>query len=444
MIEEINYLDNLLKSNDIVVVSLSGGPDSMCLLNLLLKVSKKIKIIVAHINHNVRKESKDEEIFVKNYCQERKLIFETMKIENYTNQNFHKEARDIRYNYMEKIINKYNAKYLFTAHHGDDLIESILMHLVRGTSFLGYSGFKRETKRNGYIIVRPLINKSKMEIINYNKKNNIPYVLDKTNASKEYTRNRFRIDILPLLHKENNKVIEKFNKFSNLIIEYDDYIKNLVINKIDYIYKNNYLNISKLKKEEPLIQKSIIKEILYKIYDDNIYLLNDRHINLLFKLINSKKQNTNICFPNNLNIKKEYGYIYFNKINNEKPKKEVIKFEKYYENNNYKLEIIEKSTEKSNNIFRLSLKDIDLPLYIINKEDGLIIELKNGHKKVNRVFIDSKIPKGQREIQPILIDSKKRVLWIPGIKKSKFDKDKSQKCDIIIKYSLKEEFLNEK
>ena len=115
----VAYLNKLLKDNDTIVLGLSGGPDSMCLLNIILSLNKKLKVICAHINHGLRKESLKEQEFI-------------------TEQ----ELREKRYNYFAEIISKYHAKYLFTAHHGDDLIETILMRISRGSNLRGYSGFQ--------------------------------------------------------------------------------------------------------------------------------------------------------------------------------------------------------------------------------------------------------------------------------------------------------------
>ena len=438
MKKEIDYLNKLFNENDVVVISLSGGPDSMCLLNLLLSVEKNIKIIAAHINHNVRIESDDEEIFVRNYCKKNNIIFESMKINKYSNKNFHQESRIIRYNYMEKIISKYKATYLLTAHHGDDLMESVLMHLVRGSSFLGYSGFKKETDMGDYTIIRPLIHKSKKEIEQYDINNNIPYVVDKTNKSKEYTRNRYRLDILPVLKKENNNVIDKFNKFSNLIIEYDNYIKKIVKKEMKNVYNNNILDIVQFNKLDFLIKKNIIEDILYDYYVDDIYLLNDKHLEQIFNLIESKKVNSNISLPLHLNIVKEYNKIIFNKKEkiNQICKQE---FNGFYEDDFCIIKTIDKSDNNDNNIIRLKKEELCLPLFIQNRENGLKMELVNGHKKIKDIFIDSKVSKEIRNILPLLVNNKNEVIWIPGIKKSKFAKDKNEKYDIILEYYQKEE-----
>ena len=134
----IDYLINdlKLKDGDVVVLGNSYGPDSMALMDILLKLSEKIdiSIVVAHVNHNVRSESFQEKDLLESFCMNKKVIFESMVIEQYGDDNFENEARTIRYNFFEDLIKKYNANYLFTAHHGDDLIETILMRIVRGST----------------------------------------------------------------------------------------------------------------------------------------------------------------------------------------------------------------------------------------------------------------------------------------------------------------------
>ena len=138
-----NILENIsLKEEIPIVVGCSAGPDSMALL-YYLSHNLKNKIICCHINHNVRKESKEEEQYLKNYCKENNIVFEHTKITDYKENNFENEARKKRYKFYEKILKKYNSKYLFLAHHGDDLIETILMKIGRGSNLEGYAGIKK-------------------------------------------------------------------------------------------------------------------------------------------------------------------------------------------------------------------------------------------------------------------------------------------------------------
>ena len=205
------------KINDRIVVGCSTGPDSMALVDMLLKLRKKynLHIIIAHVNHNVRKESVEEEQFIKMFCYENNLDFESMLIEEYSDDNFHNEARNIRYNFFFFFFNKYSANYLMTAHHGDDLMETILMRMVRGSNLNGYGGFKMIVDMGDYKIVRPLISYTKDELEQYDIDNNVKYFIDSSNKKDKYTRNRYRKYVLPFLKKEDKDVHLKFLKFSN-------------------------------------------------------------------------------------------------------------------------------------------------------------------------------------------------------------------------------------
>lgn len=426
------------KHGDFVVVAVSGGPDSMALLHLLSEVKKliNINIICAHVNHNVRKESDNEKIFVENFCKKYSILFESMKIKNYGNKNFHNEARDKRYHYFDEIIKKYGAKYLLTAHHGDDLIETILMRIVRGSTLRGYSGFSKIVNIGAYTILRPLINVTKEEILEYNQINNIAFVQDASNQKDVYTRNRFRKYIVPQLKKENPDVHHKFYKFSKILLEYSDYIDHQVEKKFSTLFSNNILKIDEYLKEEKLIQIKIIYYILEYIYQDRLMMITDRHVELLYHLILSKKPNTYINLPNNLKAIKSYDILYFSDSINQIDKYEMEITNHVNLPNGKNIEIILSSNDSSNNICRLNSKELKMPLYVRTRIDGDRISVKGmlGNKKINDIFINSKISFLDRNIWPIVVDSNNTVIWIPGIKKSKFDKSKEEKYDIILKY----------
>ena len=211
--------------NDRIVVGCSAGPDSMALVDSLLKVRDKynLVLIIAHINHNLRKQSVNEESFLREYCNNNNLIFEGMLIENYGDDNFHNEARNIRYNFFHSIIKKYDAQYLMTAHHGDDLTETILMRIVRGSNLNGYSGFHKYVHMDSYTIVRPFINYTKKEIEDYDKQNNVLYYIDDSNYKDKYTRNRYRKYVLPFMKEEDKNVHLKFLKFLLRIYKFADF-----------------------------------------------------------------------------------------------------------------------------------------------------------------------------------------------------------------------------
>lgn len=424
--------------NNYVVIGVSAGPDSMCLLDLLQK--KTTKIVVCHINHNVRKESIEEEEYITKYCQDKNIILEKTTINNYQENNFENEARKKRYMFYEEILKKYNSKTLLLAHHGDDLIETILMKISRGSNLEGYAGIKEISNVKNYQIIRPLLKYTKEDIINYNKSNNIKYYNDSSNQSTNYTRNRYRLNILPFLKKEDKNIHKKYLKYSKTLIEYDDYIKREVKRNINNVYKDNIINIDNLNKLDTFLIKNILYNIMNNIYQNKNNIITDRHIQNIISLLNNTKPNIKIDLPNNKEIVKEYNKLII-KDKTSDIKNYKIEFNDKIEIENLIIEKIESEDDDSNSVCRLNSKDITLPLYIRNREDGDYIILKgsNNRKKIKEIFIEKKLPLKKRNNYPLLVDSNNNIIWIPNIKKSKFCNKKSENYDIIIRCNERKE-----
>lgn len=449
MKEVYDFLENNIdfSSSPNIVVAVSGGPDSMVLLNVLMSMRNKyiFKIICAHVNHNVRKESEDEKEFLEKYCLKNNIIFEYMKILKYENKNFHQQARDIRYNFFDEIIKKYSSKYLLTAHHGDDLIETILMRITRGSNLKGYSGFSIIASRKNYKILRPLVFLTKKEIKDYAEKNNIPFVIDKSNEKDCYTRNRYRKYIVPFLKMEDKNVHKKYLEFNNELLKYENYVNYEVEKKYFDIVKDNRIVISKFNLLDILLKEKIVERFLANIYVDNLNLIKKKHVKSIIDLCNSNKANSSISLPNNLRLIKNYNHLI---LDNSIHKTKSFCFElnnKIILNDNEEIEIVKNSDDTSNYCIRLNSEEINLPLFVRTKNNGdkMYVKGLNGSKKIKDIFIDSKVSKHRREEYPLLVDSNSEILWIPGLKKSKYDKSKQEKYDIIVKYSLKKEEKHE-
>lgn len=428
----IEFLKKTIDKNTSLVVACSGGPDSMCLLDLVTKLKDELNlnIIVAHVNHKLRIESEEEAKMVENYAKENNITFELLEITDYINGNFTEEdARKRRYNFFNEIIKKYQASALLTAHHGDDLIETILMRLTRGSNLSGYIGIKEISQNENYKTLRPLLSVTKDEIINYLKENNVPYRLDKTNEELKHTRNRYRHIVLPFLKKENPKVHEKYLKFSKELIEYDNFVNTYIKGK-KFIVDNSIV-INKVSSEIDFIKRKCLELLIKDIQKKDYFDVSDEQMNNLMKLYN--QSNKTIDLNNNYMGVNSYGKIYIkkkeNKVLNEIVLDKDIKLEDYifYYNS--------QDGDNSNSCIYLNTSEITLPLKIrgVLPGDKMKIKNLNGSKKISDIFIDSKVPKDKRSTYPILVDSKNTVLWVPNLKKSQFSKDKSQKYDIIIR-----------
>lgn len=439
---KLNILNKINLINEpYLIIGTSAGPDSMALLDIMKK-SFNIPIVCVHINHNVRKQSKKEEKYLENYCNEHNIIFECYKIQNYQENNFENEARKKRYQFYKQVLKKYNCKYLFLAHHADDLIETILMKITRGSNIEGYAGIKEINYYDNYYIVRPLLEYTKKDILQYNKDNKIKYFIDKTNKDINYKRNRYRKYILPILKKEDKKIHKKFLKYSKTLLEYDQYIKEEINNIKKEIY-NEYLDLINFKKQKLFIQKNLLFNILNELYNNKDNIIKEKNIEDIINIINNEKPNININLPQNIIVVKEYDKLYFKKKNILKDY--CHKLKEYQEINGIIIEKIKETKEDGNNICRLNSKEITSPIYIRNKKDGDNMQVKglNGHKKIKDIFIDLKIPLQKRNTYPLLVDSNNNILWIPNYKKSQFNKKKNENYDIILKcYERKEK--NEK
>ena len=434
-----NFLTNKIKlsKKDIIVVGVSAGPDSMALLYILNDLRKKIgyKIIVAHVNHNVRKESIEEAEFLKKYCEDHDIIFEMMVISKYGDDNFHNEARNIRYKFYDSLILKYHANYLMTGHHADDLIETILMRMVRGSTLRGYSGFSDIVKKDGYTIVRPLISVTKEELENFDKKKNIPYRVDKSNFKDKYTRNRYRKYVLPFLKSEDPLVHEKFIKFSKQIMETDEYITRIASREINEVYHDNMLDIEKFKKLDIVIGKRIIDLIFSELYLDDIIEIDSRHVDLVMNAINSTKTSLSFNLPNDYVLVKEYGNLVFKKDINDILPYDMELSDEVFLPNGLVIKRMDSCDTNGNDVLRIKSSDVKLPLRVRTRCNGDKISVMNmnGTKKVSEVLINAKLPLNKRDLWPIVVDSKDEVIWIPKIKKSKYNRLKSEDCDIIFR-----------
>lgn len=423
---------------DTIVVGCSAGPDSMALIDMLLGIREKysLNLIVAHVNHNLRKQSVQEEEYLRNYCEKKKVMFECMMITEYGDDNFHNEARNIRYDFFEKVVYKYHANYLMTAHHGDDLVETVLMRITRGSNLNGYSGFKKIVDKGEYKIVRPLLSYTKQELEDYDKKNHIMYYIDDSNAKDKYTRNRYRKYVLPFLKEEDCNIHLKYLKFSTVLNEANQFIEHERDKALKKVINNNILKIDIFKELDSFIQKEILYYMMNDFYQDDLILINDKHIELLLNLIYSNRANAFVNLPNEVIATKTYQELELKKVTTEITTYEVELSKYVLLPNHHVIEEVADLVGSGNDTCRLLSSEINLPLTVRTRKFGDRMSIKgNGTKKIKDIFIDKKVSSSERDLWPVVVDSKGVVVWLPGLKKSKYDKKKTEKYDIILRYS---------
>ena len=223
----------MIEDGDKVIIGVSGGPDSMTLLNVLnnLKEKLNINLYVAHINHMIRKEADEETEYVKDFCAKINVEFFAKKIrveEEAKKQKIGTEetGRNIRYEFFEEVAKKVGANKIATAHNSNDNAETVLMNIIRGTSVSGLKGIDKV--RDGKFI-RPIIECSRDEIEEYCKEQNLNPKYDKTNDENIYTRNKIRNMLIPFLKKEfNPNIVDGINRLSQIATDEEEFINKTV------------------------------------------------------------------------------------------------------------------------------------------------------------------------------------------------------------------------
>ena len=263
-VKEIIKKYNLINTGDKIVLGVSGGPDSIAMLDILrqLKSEMEFEIYVVHINHSIRGEDADEdEEYVKNYCRKYEIECFTKKIDVPTIARTEKigteeAGRKVRYEYFEEILKETGSNKIAIAHNKNDNVETIIMHLLRGSGISGLKGIEpiRENK-----FIKPLIECDRQEIEKYCEENNVQPRIDKTNFENECTRNKIRNIVIPYIKKEfNPNIIETMTRLSDVISSENDFIENIA--------KENYNKIlvieGKDKIELKLKEFNLLDEVL--------------------------------------------------------------------------------------------------------------------------------------------------------------------------------------
>lgn len=297
-IQNTCFQNNLFNRESKIIIAVSGGPDSVCMLDIFSKLQKKysLELIVAHVNYNLRgtESEKDEqfvrklakdynlEIFVKNVIVSKKDISEN-------------HFRDIRYVFFEKLRKDKDFDFVSVGHNLNDQVETFLMHLIRGSGLQGLSAM--QFKNN--CIIRPLLAVSRIEIKSYLKENKLKYRLDKTNLENKFFRNKIRNKLIPNLEKNfNPKIIQTI--FNSIISIAEDLAFLSEITDKTF-QKFSKLNILELKKLHPAIRKRVIRKAILTERGD-LKNIKTAHMEEILKIINSGKNKSQVMKFENLKI----------------------------------------------------------------------------------------------------------------------------------------------
>ena len=436
---------NLLKEHDCVIAAISGGADSMAMLNVLsnLKKTLNLTVIVAHVNHQKRSNAKFEEQLVQEVAKQYNMPFEVMylkKVEVTT--NFHAYAREERYHFFAQLAEKYHANKIATAHHLDDQLETFLHRMLYYRSLSMLRGINPCVNYETYSIIRPLYEVTKKEIYQYCHDYQVAFMEDESNESDEYTRNRIRHHIVPPLIAESATVYDNVLSLTHQITEDEQYfqgevskLKELVtIKGNEVLLSRNWLNGLAYS-----LSSRLIHDVLQSMTNE---MITHVHVQSVLALCKRSKPNLQLTLVGNLCCLIEYDNVIFNKR---------VTAEKTYDISleiNSKINLptgqsvsltqhkeCEKTEKYCITEVYLCYNELDLPYKVRCRKPGDKIQLYNssGHKKVKEIMIEAKIPKRQRGQWPIVVNNKDEIVWIPLLKKSNVCQLKPNKEYIKIK-----------
>ncbi len=400
---------SLLGDNRNITVALSGGADSMALLYLLLNLKDRLNISVtaAHLNHMIRgDEAERDQCFVENQCKKLgvKLFCEKADIPKIAEENkisTELAARQVRYEFLNRIANGLIA----TAHTASDNLETVLLNMTRGTALNGLCGIP--PKRDN--IIRPLILCTRAQVEEYCKANKIPFVTDSTNLTDNYTRNKIRHNVIPVLKEINPSLEDAVLRMSGSVKEDSEYLENKAF---QYIINNTTANSRLVLKEFEFLDISLKKRILRKFIEtkNSNISLEAVHINnaLEIALNGGRTSLPQNCFA--VSINGEFAVI------NEKSDNNSVKFNVTFEE--CEAEFSEK-TQKINNLLLNNAIDCDkmvgrLEIRTRKKGDSIRLLNRGCTKSLNKIFNENKIPCELRDKIPVIADSQ-GVVWVYSV-----------------------------
>lgn len=422
-----NKKESLVENGDRIVVGFSGGPDSVFLVEMLLKLREKIDfdIVLVHINHLLRgKEAQRDEDFSINYGKSKGLKVFARKI-NITSLGKEKglsleeAGREARYSFYKEVLEKSNSNKIALAHNKDDQIETFMFRLTRGTGLSGLEGIA--TKRDRYI--RPISEIYKSEIVNYLDENNISYCIDSTNLENEFTRNSIRIDLIPFIEKRYNPKFK--DKIFSLIEEIRD-INIFIEKEIEQFSYNETINIESILKFPKSIRGKILSKYLYKYGLE----VNRKKISLIESIL-EKGGSQEISLDSQYILKKEYNILKIQKINLIKNNIEEVTFtipnKIKYGDYIIEAEYVERG-EQNKNCFYTNLKLGDT-LIVRGRKDGdkIIPTGMKGEKKLKEIFINEKIGKEKRDSIPLIVHNG-NIVWIAGVRGNEKYNSTEKRC----------------
>lgn len=392
------------------LLACSFGPDSMALFSLLRDQGYAFE--VAHVNYNMRSESFEEMTKLTDYCNDIGVQIHVLEVHfNGSKVNFQTWARDVRYSFFKRVIEDNNLDILLTGHHQDDLIETYLMQTASHRD-VGYFGIRRMVKLNGVDVVRPLLDFTKQQLLDYCTSHHIPFAIDKSNLVPKYTRNRIRLTVINKLDLDHRlallREIDERNRSSTRL---SNKVYQL-INARGHVELDDYLALTSTERNR-LVFILLDQNEAAESYTRGVF-------NKIDSILSSRKPSALVSIKDHLTLSVFYGKFAIIDKRVFQPYEGHISFI----NPRFKNQFVDYNLEGDLSKFGLSMDDF--PLIIRTSKKGDKYQVKDYIKPINRLFIDMKMPKHIRLIWPILTNNKGEIIYVPRYRADYVEKEKNK------------------
>jgi len=425
---------SMISPGDKILVAVSGGPDSVCLLHILNRLARDMSLVlhVVHINHGIRKrESRREEKFVKQLADGVGLPItaKSLDVPSYARRKkltVEEAGRDMRYRALESLATKLGIKKIALGHTASDQVETVLMHLLRGSGPQGLSGMAPVRSLGSSSIIRPLIEINREEILKYLKENNLTFCLDSSNRRTEYFRNKIRLKLLPLLRKNYNRNIEgallrlsEISKEENAY--WDSVVERVFHNVISMESGKISVDFKRFLRYNVVIQRRVLHRLLGGIVGLG-------QIEAIRGLAHKSSQGKRICLGKKFSVRKEGNFLTFSSSPEGRFKRFDYPIRVPGKNEIRELDLtvntrILSSHPVSHRVANTAYFDVDKVnwkgLALRNRREGDRFRPfgLRGTKKLSDFFIDRKISRSLRDRIPLLVDGDD-ILWVLGIQRA--------------------------
>ncbi len=464
---------DMFTAGDKVLVGVSGGPDSVALVSLLNELAPQLSITlgIAHLNHGLRPEAGQEARFVETLSQNLALPLhlESQDVASYRRQHglsLEEAAREVRYAFYKRVLSAHGYQKVALGHHSGDNAEMVLMNLLRGAGPLGLSGIP-PVREN--LVVRPLINLTRAQLLTYLEHRRLGYVSDPSNADTRFTRNRIRHTLLPLIQKEfNANILETLHRTATITRDENQWLESLVDPLADIVISRPdgnqvHLDLAALGKLARAPARRVVRRAVAKLRG-SLRRVTLAHIDALIRLAATGNENSRVDLPGLICAVKQENRLVLKRMNGPRQPLAPARARGPYRHQinanqlvgpesltlainatggrvTFKRREADDSLKMSGSGQQTAFFDIDLlsfPLLIRNYQPGdRFTPLgMRGSKKLKKLFNERKVDRTKREICPVLL-SQNEIIWVLGHQRAETGKINRQTRQVLeIKYVL--------